>query len=435
MLLLYIPDRNSRIKFAAEVCFKHIYKTTYKITTDLVEFEKSDAPCFWYAKEKVSEKPGIVADKMMLDSSIIGSPGRSVFNDIITLFPTESNMLPPFDLFASVFWYVTRMEEYNYYSEDVDHRFFSKMSIGNKIDILNKPIVNIWIKLYVDELQKLYPDLTFDKPSFKYIPSIDVDSAFMFRHKGFIRNAGGLLKDIFKNNFKNVTKRIRVVSRREADPWFCFDKINELHKKYDLKPSYFFLVGKYSRLDKNISPRNKSMKKLIHNLSKDDYTIGLHPSYKGNKNRKSWKKELKILKNITNNDIFSSRQHYVFVSFPKTYQNLIKLGIKRDFSMLYPDLPGFRLGTTVPVPFFDLSTNERTDLWLYPTMIMDVSLLKYQKLTIENAIKECLGIINYTKEYGGTLITLWHNESLSEYGQWQGWNKVYEEILKAATED
>jgi hypothetical protein len=433
MLLLYVPDRNSRIEFTAEACFKHVLKTTYRITTDIDEFERSNDPCFWYAKEPVSKKPGVIADEMMFGTNLIESPGRSEFKGTSVLFPTESNMLPPFDLFAAVFWYVTRMEEYDRYPEDVEPRFYSTMSIGNKIDMLKKPVVNIWVKIFADELQRLYPALCFDKPSYKFMPSIDVDSAYMFRHKGFIRNAGGFVRDILKKDFSNAKKRINVVLRREPDPWFCFDMINKLHKKYGVKPSYFFLVGKRSKLDKNISPYNKFMRKLISNLAKEDYVVGLHPSWKGNKNPYLWKKELNVLSKIIKNEVFSSRQHFVFVSFPQTYEILIKLGIKRDFSMLYPDLPGFRLGTTVPIPFFDLSTNEQTDFWLYPTMIMDVSLAKYQKLSPDNAVEECLEIINYTKEFGGTLITLWHNESFSEYGEWKGWNKAYEEILKNAS--
>lgn len=436
MLLIYTPERNSRIKYSAEICFKHIFKVEYKITTEISEFEQYTGPGFWYAKEKLSNKPGIIADEVMMsDVLIVGSPGRSSFKGINILFPTKSYFLPDFDLFAAVFWYVTRMEEYKYYAEDADHRFFSENSIANKIDVVDKPIVNIWIKLFLDEFLTLFPGLKFDKPTYKYIPSIDVDSAFMYKHKGWIRNIGGLIKDLVKKNFKDVKKRLNVLIRKEEDPWFCFDRINDLHDKYSLKPYYFFLVANYGKLDKNVSSRRKSIKKIIFDLYKKGYPIGIHTSYKGNRKNNLWLKELKRLEKIVGNEIFSSRQHFVFVRFPDTYQSLIKLGIRRDYSMLYPDKPGFRLGTTVPVPFFDLTSNAATELWLYPTMIMDVSLTRYQDLTVEEAIKQSSDVINYTKEFGGTLITLWHNESLSAYGSWEKWFPVYEEIIKMAALD
>jgi hypothetical protein len=34
----------------------------------------------------------------------------------------------------------------------------------------------------------------------------------------------------------------------------------------------------------------------------------------------------------------------------------------------------------------------------------------------------------------GTFISLWHNESLSDYRNWEGWKNVYEEMAKMATE-
>ncbi|MDD3688206.1 MAG: polysaccharide deacetylase family protein, partial [Bacteroidales bacterium] len=215
------------------------------------------------------------------------------------------------------------------------------------------------------------------------------------------------------------------------DPWYCFDKINDLHNKYGLSPYYFFLMGKFGNLDRNISPSRKLVKELIHNLVQN-YTIGIHNSYRGNFKSKVWSKELRVLQKLTKTEIFSSRQHYLFVRFPSTYRDLLKMGIKRDFSMVYPDMPGFRMGITVPVPFFDLEENKKTDLWLYPTMIMDVGLHKYQCLSMDEAIAQSLPIVEYTKQYGGTLITLWHNESLSDYGRWEGWSKVYEETVKAA---
>ncbi len=435
MLLIYTPKLNSRIEYAVEVCFKHAFKLEYRITTDLFEFEKSDDPCLWYAQEKVSGKPGIIADAMMTDEKIIiNSPGRTIISNMTVLFPTESFMLPKFDLFAATFWHVTRMEEYGHFAKDALTRFTSEMSIARKIGILQKPAVNIWTEIFLEELKLLYPDLIFDKPGFKYIPTIDVDSVFMYKSKGFFRGMGGAVRDLFKKDFDAVKKRIRVVTGKEEDPWFCFDKINDLHTKYELSPYYFFLVGRFGNLDRNISPSRTTVKKLIAELVKN-YTIGIHNSYRGNNHPKIWNKELRILKKITGQEIFSSRQHYLFVRFPYTYEDLIVEGIKRDFSMVYPDMPGFRMGITVPVPFFNLKTNVKTDFWLYPTMIMDAGLAKYQNLTKEEATTQCLGIVNYTQKYGGTLITLWHNESLSGYGKWDGWEKVYETIIKSAVEE
>lgn len=435
MLLIYVPKLNSRIDYAIEICFKHAFKVDYKVTTDLDEFEKSGLPCLWYAPEKISKKPGIISDAMMFDKKlIIDSPGRTTMEKGIVLFPTEAHLLPKFDLFAACFWHVTRMEEYGHYAISADTRFSSEKSIARKTGILQKPIVHIWTEMFLKELQYLYPDIKYVRPTYKFIPTVDVDSAFMYTSQGFFSNLGGFIRDIWKKDFNSVKKRFRVLTGKENDPWFCFDKIADIHQKYNLKPNFFFLVGKHSKLDRNVSPSRKKVRKLIGNLLKN-HTIGIHTSFKGNDKPKYWQRELKILTKILGQEVFSSRQHYLFVRFPSTYEELMKLGIKRDFSMVYPDMPGFRMGVTVPVPFFNLKTNRKTDFWLYPTMIMDNSLLKYQNLSHDEAIEQCVEIVSYTKQFGGTLITLWHNESLSEYGKWEGWNSVYEAVLKNAIDE
>jgi hypothetical protein len=36
------------------------------------------------------------------------------------------------------------------------------------------------------------------------------------------------------------------------------------------------------------------------------------------------------------------------------------------------------------------------------------------------------------KKSGGTFISLWHNESLSDAGIWKGWRRVFEELTAYA---
>ncbi|MCK9254395.1 MAG: hypothetical protein GX793_06190 [Bacteroidales bacterium] len=432
MLVIYTPKINSRIEYVAEVCFKHVFKLDYQITEDLREFEKTLEPCFWYASSKVSEKPGIICDPMMIDTKlIINSPGRTMIDGNMVLFPTETVKLPNFDVFAASLWHVARMEEYNHNSKDIFKRFSSDISITRKIGILNKPMVNIWTEMLLNSLKNLYPDLEFEKPAYKFIPTIDIDSFFMYRGKGFFRSFAGFTRDLFKKDYHAVKTRFRVLTRKQKDPWNCFDNINKLHKEQGLSPYYFFLMAKLWKLDRNISPSKRSVKYLIRDLVKS-HTIGIHNSYRGNFKKNVWSKELKLLEKTARSEVFSSRQHYLLVKFPYTFRDLVKIGIKRDFSLVFYDMPGFRMGVSVPIPFFDLLENKKTDLWLYPTMITDKNLHKYQSLSKEEAISQAVEIINYTKQYGGTLVTLWHNESLSDYGVWQDQNEVYKEILKEA---
>jgi hypothetical protein len=61
---------------------------------------------------------------------------------------------------------------------------------------------------------------------------------------------------------------------------------------------------------------------------------------------------------------------------------------------------------------------------------MDVSLKNYLQLPPEQALELIVELMNEVKQVNGTFISLWHNESLGNSRQWQGWSGVFEKILE-----
>ena len=43
-------------------------------------------------------------------------------------------------------------------------------------------------------------------------------------------------------------------------------------------------------------------------------------------------------------------------------------------------------------------------------------------------------IIDKVKAVKGTLVTLWHNNTINDYGEWKGWGNLYERVIRYATE-
>jgi hypothetical protein len=64
---------------------------------------------------------------------------------------------------------------------------------------------------------------------------------------------------------------------------------------------------------------------------------------------------------------------------------------------------------------------------------MDGTLRDYLKVDTSTAKSIISEIIKEIKQVDGHMISLWHNESLSEWKNWLGWTKVYHEILHAAS--
>ncbi|HEY9115663.1 MAG TPA: polysaccharide deacetylase family protein, partial [Bacteroidales bacterium] len=207
----------------------------------------------------------------------------------------------------------------------------------------------------------------------------------------------------------------------------------EYQKKYKLKPLYFILFGHYSRFDKNLSIRNLHFRKLIKRLG-DYASIGIHPSYNSNDDPRLFAVEIKNLSNVIKKEITSSRQHFLRLTFPETYRNLIDQDITDDYTMGYALLPGFRAGICNSYNFFDLDMEIETHLRLHPFAVMDGTLKDYMELSPEQAIETIRKLIEAVKAVDGTFISLWHNESLSNEKRWAGWLEVYEKMLEMAVE-
>lgn len=84
--------------------------------------------------------------------------------------------------------------------------------------------------------------------------------------------------------------------------------------------------------------------------------------------------------------------------------------------MGYPDVAGFRLGTSRPVRWINPATRRISLLTLHPLTIMDCTLeeKKYMALPEEEAYEYCTLLIRAIQKAGGELVLLWHNTSVAE---------------------
>ena len=63
---------------------------------------------------------------------------------------------------------------------------------------------------------------------------------------------------------------------------------------------------------------------------------------------------------------------------------------------------------------------------------MDRTLNDYLKLSPEEAVERVSSLITEVRAVRGTLISVWHNESLSDEREWRGWLPVYEHLQRTA---
>ncbi len=401
--------------------------------SDWKKFEKLDLPKINYShqvsKGMLSIVPhGLLFEKQIKEQKIKVKP----WGDLPSFFQTQKGSEIPFDLFAAAFYLVSRYEEY--LEQDLDHhgRFPGKLSLAFKEGFLELPLVNLWVQRLKGLLIQKHPSYVFPDGRFQYISTIDVDMAFCYKHKGAWRNLGGMAREILGMKFANAAKRVKVLSNQEPDPYDNFNWQIEEHRKHSTEAIYFMLLADHGKFDKNIDPDNEAFIEIIQNISQY-HRVGIHPSYNSNKQKKKLKIEIKRLERILLKDVALSRQHFLLFDIRETYQRLLKQGIKEDHSMGYSEMPGFRASICTPFRFFDLEKNEILDITLYPFAVMDVAFRHFLNWDIAKTEDYIVNLMRQVSQVQGYFISVFHNESLSDFDKWEGWRKVYLAMLEEGT--
>ncbi len=400
-------------------------------TSQVNEYVNSDYIKINYSEEKL-DGISITPVALLFETGIknINTEYKS-FKGIPVIYNSNNSSDITFDVFAASFLLISRYEEYTIQGKDSHDRFMADKSIAYKYNFLQLPVVDKWALILKLEIAKRYPLYKFPVRKFTYIPTIDVDIAFAYKYRNFFRVAGASAKSLLTGNFKDFNSRCKTLLFKARDPFDTYDILTGLFDKYGLQPVFFFLLGSYGRFDKNINPKHKGLKELIIKIG-NRYNVGIHPSYGSNNSILKLKTEVELLGKIIKKPVFKSRQHFLKMNLPQTYQNLISTGIKEDFTMGYADMPGFRAGTCTPFKFYDISLEKESDLLIYPFQVMDGTLNQYLRIKPLEAENLIFNIIEEVKKVNGTFISLWHNETLSETGIWKGWTDVYIRMTEEA---
>lgn len=433
MLLVYTHKITPRVRYI----FNHILKRNLLIqvdfTTEVAEFVAHSGPKLSYTKNPLGSEFFIKSHDLLYEQGV--NDLEILIQDwdgIPCFFATNLKSSIPFDIFAASFYLISRYEEYLPHVKDQHGRYTAEQSLAYKTGFLEKPVVDIWAYKFLDALKERFPDYSYTDRSYQFISTIDVDNAYAYKHKSIVRSTGGFLMDLFKLRIFDFWNRFAVLVNLKKDPFDTFNELLQLKKEHSIETIFFFLVGDYTSFDTNVSYAKNKFRLLIKEVL-DYANVGLHPSYFSVQNE-SIQKEKKRLEDITNISITKSRQHYLRLNLPETYQKLIDLEIKEDYSMGYASALGFRAGTCTPFYFYDLDYEIQTPLKVFPFALMDTTLNDYLKLTPKQAIGKISLLKKEVAAVNGTFITLFHNESLSNYLRWRGWKRLYQSTVKMAKE-
>lgn len=432
-LLIFVPKLTNRVGYTLNVLLRHILMLDFEITDNVDYFGQQDCPKLCYGPARVDNAPWIKSCELLFDTTIGEQEMHyaSFDGDKVPFAVYGQELDFPFDMLAATFYLVSRYEEYLPHIQDCHGRFQASESLATQCGWLQKPVVEIWAVQLAALLTRRYPSFTTPKRHFELETTIDIDAAYCYLHKGWLRSILGFLRDsLHRHDWHDVKQRWNVLTKKEKDPFDTFDFIlhgMRTHPKSRL--IFFVLMADYAMYDKPISYHEPDFLQLVRHL--DDYAkMGLHTSYASFDNPEKIEQERTRLASTIHRDVEHNRCHFLRLALPATYRNLLHAGIRHDYTMGYAELTGFRAGISVPYPFYDICSDHETQLLIHPFAAMDATLMRYMHQTPDEAWQSLKALMDAVATTGGTFSCIFHNENLSETPAWQGWQHVYEQVLQ-----
>lgn len=428
MLLVYTHKITPRLNYAFKQICTRILGIPVSFTTTIEDFIAHDSLKMSYAKQSLRNTEFHVKSHELLFQQGLSDVDVNVvdWGNTKAFFTTNERSNLPFDIFAATFYLLSRYEEYLPHVKDEFGRFTATESLAFKNNFLHLPVVDMWAQKFKDALSERFPEFQFPEKHFKVQPVIDVPVAYKFKQKGIMRTIGSTVKDVIRFQFSNIYQRFLVLLGFKKDPYDTFNWIINKQKQYKFKFLAFFLIGKYTTYDKNISINKRQFVSLIKSVA-DYCKVGMKVSYFALEDNAILKQEKQGIEYVINTKLSATRHSFNKINLPDSYRNLIELDIQEDYTMGYVNKMGFRAGTCTPFLFYDLDHEVQTPLKIVPFQCLDSNLLKIDSYLDKK--ESIFKLINQVKKVNGTFVFIFKNYTFSSDYEKYDYKQLFDDIL------
>ena len=333
------------------------------------------------------------------------------------------------DLFASIFFMLTRWEESVIDDKDYLDRFPAQSALTYKFNLLHRPLVNEWVEMLKNMLQFLEPGIEFSPPqSFEVVFTHDID----------LLNAPVTIKEFAKDIFKRkrlgaLFKRLRYLIKG-SNPYDLFDYFMDASEKHKTLSRFYFMTG-HNLAGRDGEPYNHTplYPKVLKKIKERGHIIGFHPSLFSYNDPVMFAKEKLLLEKDIGCPVTEGRQHALRFVLPGTWNIWEDNNMQIDSTLGYSAHEGFRCGTGNIYTTFDVKKRRQLQLKEMPLVFMDNTLHVNRKLSIIEAKQIVRQYIDTGKKYNMPITLLFHN-LIDDVIDWKNWKQLYDDFFANTTE-
>jgi len=347
-IILYTPSTSPRLAYITAYLFEQLLGDSLVVTTDASVYQSFTGVRINYSKAPVARQEVHLRPHGLLAATGKEAVPISTFliGETPAFFASGPGYALPFDPLATSFYLLSRYEEYLPFTPDEHGRYPARLSWAARSGCLQHPVVMAWALLLATAIQGKFPAWVPVRPGYRLLPTLDIDLPWAFRHRG-LRGLARAGLAVLQGQWRRVRARLEVCWGGAPDPYFTFPQLQELHEAAQIRPRIFWLLGDRSRHDVNPPYDNNAYQQLIRSTTTWSDS-GIHPSYRSFGNLARLRTEQQRMATILDQPVSHSRQHFLRLQLPQTYQQLLAAGIRHDYTMGYAEVPA--TGPALPSP-------------------------------------------------------------------------------------
>ena len=378
MILIHTPVVKPRIIYVFRHFFQYRLGQEVSFTSDVSAFVAHSGPKMSYGDVPLGNEFFIAANGLLAEQGV-NSVDISVFQweGMPAFFATSAKSQLPFDFFAASFYLMSRYEEYMPYVPDDLGRFKVEQSLAHNHNFLDLPLIDMWFECFVAAWTDFFelPPFTQQVSTTELV--VEIPQLYAYKYKTLFRSFFEGLYDFGRLRFAKTFDRLMVILRFREDPLIGLIEQMEAFRSTAVSFRFFALYAALGIHDKSLSVFSKKHQQELKSLSDYAPTAPL-ASFESTQKSQKLVQDITRFSGLIHRPIKAIRQHKLVLRFPDTYRTYASLGIKHDYSMQYPDVPGFRASTAHPFRFYDLGEEQQTPLTIHPICLSETHIRAQQ---------------------------------------------------------
>lgn len=296
--------------------------------------------------------------------------------------PFFSNNKFGFDIIETIFFHISRYEEYHCPPSKKDQwdMMWEKEQFLVKHNLHHIPVVDQLVKGFLQAL-----GLQIPKRISQYSMTHDIDVLQKFKNP--VRQLRSVVRATLDKGVQGLTESKNLITKTKKgnlkDPYDTFDRLFTNHP-FDKKICYVMAGGETKHDNYYVVDSEESL--VMMDLAQSrGYEIGLHASYNANIKEDLFLEEKNKIESITQKSVQYNRQHFLHFDLNKTPKIIEDSGIRYDSTLGYQRCIGFRCGTGFSYRLFNFNDRKAYTFFETPMVIMDGGLIDEAGQDLEKA--------------------------------------------------